>query len=276
MPRFCTCMASTPPSPRSPTLDSCTMSFCISTSSSALRSTGKARSVMGAGYLASGRRVMLLFVVGGSSDLKRSTITRQRWRGSHRLTERACSRSASADVPDMVPTRPSPSGCNTDALFLVMSDVLAPGSTTGTGVCFATEGRNDEGPHPCHVPGSTPAVGRPGARRSRGHRSLCRDGDPSAGAQRPRDDREPRETGDAGCNRRPHPDQECCRLHHPLLHDPQLGGPPGQDGPALRPGEPDDLTRRDPRVLLPRAGRPCSTPHRPPGGQPNGSALLAK
>ena len=39
-PRFCTCMASTPPRPRSPTFDSCTMSFCISTSSSAARSMG--------------------------------------------------------------------------------------------------------------------------------------------------------------------------------------------------------------------------------------------
>src|SRR5262249_59690900 len=46
MPRFSTCMARTPPSPRSPMFDSWTMSFCISTRSTAARSTGSERSAI--------------------------------------------------------------------------------------------------------------------------------------------------------------------------------------------------------------------------------------
>src|SRR5262245_29039761 len=47
-PRFCTCAASTPPSPRPPILDSWTMSFCIRSRESASRSAPSSSSGMAA------------------------------------------------------------------------------------------------------------------------------------------------------------------------------------------------------------------------------------
>src|SRR5258706_11182238 len=48
-PRFCTCIARTPPMPRAPIFDSCTMSFCISTRQRAL-TPGSSRSGLTASH----------------------------------------------------------------------------------------------------------------------------------------------------------------------------------------------------------------------------------